>query len=33
VGDAGCDISAFKLWGGYLPLFKKNIDISVTAEK
>jgi hypothetical protein len=27
------DISAFKLWGGYLPLFKKNIDISVTAEK
>ncbi len=27
------DISAFKIWGGYLPLFKKNIDISVTPEK
>jgi hypothetical protein len=27
------DISAFKLWGGYLPFFNKNIDISVIPEK
>ncbi len=27
------DISAFKIWGGYLPFFKKNIDVSVIPEK
>ncbi|MEI6326617.1 MAG: hypothetical protein WCO78_00680 [Candidatus Roizmanbacteria bacterium] len=27
------DVSAIKLWGGYLPLFKKNIDVSVIPEK